>query len=408
MVNKAKIDEEIDINTPHISAWLTIFLACACGLTVANIYYAQPIIGPISTELNLSQATSGLIVTLTQIGYGMGLLLVVPLGDLFENRRLAISILCIGAAGLLIFALANSAVILLVASFLVGLGSVTVQILVPYAAGLSPVATRGRVVGNVMSGLMLGIMLARPVSSLITNFSTWRTVFFVSFTVMLGLALLLRMVLPVREMKVKMQYSQMLASMAQLVRKTPALRRRALYHACLFGAFSLFWTTTPLVLAGPEFRLTQKGIALFALSGVAGAIAAPIVGRIADRGWIRSATAIAMIMGIASFAITHIVSLGSSVSLTMFVLAGIILDFAVSANLVLGQRVIFGLSPEFRSRLNGLYMSTFFCGGAIGSALGAWVYAYHGWGGASTIGITFGSIALAYFLTELVPVAEAK
>lgn len=407
VITKTKIDEALDTHTPSISVWLTLLLACACGLTAANIYYAQPIVGPISAELNLSQATAGLIVTLTQIGYGMGLLLVVPLGDLFENRRLAVSILCIGAIGLLISALANSAVLLLAASFLVGLGSVTVQILVPYAASLSSEAKRGRVVGNVMSGLLLGIMLARPVSSLITNFSTWRTVFYVSFIVMLGLALLLRMVLPAREIKVKIRYSQMLASMAQLVRNTPALRRRALYHACMFGAFSLFWTTTPLLLAGPEFGMTQKGIALFALAGVAGAIAAPIVGRIADR-WIRLATALAMIMGIAAFAITHIFLLGSSVSLTMFVLAGIILDFAVSANLVLGQRVIFGLSPEFRSRLNGLYMTTFFCGGAIGSALGAWVYTYYGWVGASTVGITFGVIALVYFLTERVPVAEAE
>jgi predicted MFS family arabinose efflux permease len=207
------------------------------------------------------------------------------------------------------------------------------------------------------------------------------------------------MVLPAREMKANMRYSQMLASMARLVRSTPELRRRALYHACMFGSFSLFWTTTPLLLAGPEFGMTHKGISLFALAGVAGAIAAPIVGRIAD-DWIRPATAIAMLMGITAFAITHIFSLGSSVSLTMFVLAGIILDFAVSANLVLGQRVIFALSPEFRSRLNGLYMATFFCGGAVGSALGAWVYTYHGWSGASTAGIAFLVVALVYFMTE--------
>jgi predicted MFS family arabinose efflux permease len=283
---------------------------------------------------------------------------------------------------------------------MVGLGSVTVQILVPYAAHLSSAATRGRVVGNVMSGLMMGIMLARPVASLITNFSTWRMVFFWSFAVMLALAFVLRFALPLRPATAKMRYGQLLASMVKLVRTTPALRRRALYHACMFGAFSLFWTTIPLVLMGPEFGLTQKGVALFALAGVAGAIAAPIAGGIADRGWVRPATAAAMVMAIAAFAMTHIAALGSSLSLALFVLAGIVLDFAVSANLVLGQRVIFALAPEFRARLNGLYMTTFFCGGAIGSALGGWMLARYGWDGASLAGIAFGALALGYFATE--------
>lgn len=324
-----------------MSKRLMTLLACACGLIAANIYYAQPLIGPISSELNLPKEAGGLIVTLTQIGYGAGLLLVVPLGDLFENRRLAISILVIGAFGLLISGIASSAAPFLAAALMVGLGSVTVQILVPYAAHLSPEATRGRVVGNVMSGLMMGIMLARPLASLITNFSSWRVVFFFSCAIMIGLTLILRSALPLRPVTAKMSYGKMLASMAHLVRTTPALRRRALYHACMFGAFSLFWTITPLLLMGPAFGFSQRGIALFALAGVAGAVAAPIAGRIADRGWIRSATAAAMMMAVAVFAMTHIAVLGSNLSLALFVLAGIILDFAVSANLVLGQRVIF-------------------------------------------------------------------
>jgi len=384
----------------EISPWLILLLACACGLIAANIYYAQPLVGPISQELRLSEQSSGLIVTLTQIGYGAGLLLVVPLADLFENRRLAITILAIGAAGLLASGLVTSTTPFLAAALLVGLGSVTVQILVPYAAHLSPEATRGQVVGNVMSGLMLGIMLARPVASLITHFATWRTVFLVSFVAMLALMLTLRLALPKRTVTAKMGYQQMLMSMLQLVRTTPALRRRALYQACMFGAFSLFWTTTPLLLASPTFGLSQKGIALFALAGVAGAIAAPIAGRVADRGWIRPATALAMIMAIAAFAITHIGTQGTSLSLALFVVAGIVLDFAVSANLVLGQRIIFSLAPEIRGRLNGLYMSTFFCGGAIGSASGGWSFAHYGWLGTSVVGTAFGLIALAYFLTD--------
>lgn len=396
----ARPDVHGGTSTKGMSTWLTVLLACACGLIVANIYYAQPLIGPISKDLNLSEQSAGLIVTLTQIGYGLGLLLVVPLADLFENRRLSLTILAAGAGGLLISGLVTSVVPFLAAAFLIGLGSVTVQILVPYAAHLSPEASRGRVLGNIMSGLMLGMMLARPAASLITYFSNWRVVFFVSFAVMVVLASVLRLALPVRTTTAKLGYIQMLVSMVHLVRTTPALRRRALYHAYMFGAFSLFWTTAPLLLAGPEFKLTQKGIALVALAGVAGAIAAPIAGRVADRGWTRPATGAAILTAIVAFLMTHIGALGSSLSLVMIVLAGIVLDFAVSANLVLGQRVIFSLGPEIRGRLNGLYMATFFCCGAIGSALGGWLYAGYGWVGASGAGIAAGAAAMAYFLTE--------
>ncbi|MBJ9993762.1 MFS transporter [Pseudomonas sp. S33] len=383
-----------------ISTWITVLLACACGLIAANIYYAQPLIGPISAELNLSEEATALIITLTQIGYGIGLLFVVPLGDLFENRRLALTILAIGAVGLLTSGIVTSLEALLVGALLIGLGSVTVQILVPYAAHLSSEADRGKVVGNIMSGLMLGVMLARPAASLITYLSNWRMVFFVSSAVILALALVLRVALPTRPVVVKIPYHQILVSMIHLMRTTPALQRRALYHACLFGAFSLFWSTTPLLLASPAFGLSQKGIALFALAGAAGAVSAPIAGRIADRGWIRGATAAAIMMAIAAFAMTHIGTPGSTLSLVMLLLAAIVLDFAVAANLVLGQRVIFSLAPAIRGRLNGLYMATFFCGGAIGSALGGWMYAHYGWPGASATGAASGLLALAYFLTE--------
>ncbi len=188
--------------------------------------------------------------------------------------------------------------------------------------------------------------------------------------------------------------------MAQLVHTTPVLRRRALYQACLFASFSLFWTVTPLLLAGPAFRLSQTGIGLFALAGVAGAIAAPIAGRLADRGWTRAATALAMAAVAVAFVLTWLGAAGSPAALTLLVVAAIVLDFGVSANLVLGQRAIFALGAEQRGRLNGIYMATFFAGGAIGSALGGWTFAYGGWALASSIGIAFPIAALAYFATE--------
>lgn len=385
---------------PPMSTRLTGILAVACGLIAANIYYAQPLAGPIGAAVGLPSGATGLIVTLTQIGYGAGLLLVVPLGDLVENRRLVLGVIAIAALALFGAALASSPLPLLAASLAIGVGSVAVQILVPYAAHLAPEAVRGRVVGNVMGGLMLGIMLARPAASLVAALSSWPVVFVLSAAMMVVLAIVLRKVLPRRVPHAQLSYRQLLTSMAQLVHTTPVLRRRALYQACLFASFSLFWTVTPLLLAGPAFRLSQTGIGLFALAGVAGAIAAPIAGRLADRGWTRAATALAMAAVAVAFVLTWLGAAGSPAALTLLVVAAIVLDFGVSANLVLGQRAIFALGAEQRGRLNGIYMATFFAGGAIGSALGGWTFAYGGWALASSIGIAFPIAALAYFATE--------
>lgn len=170
-----------------------------------------------------------------------------------------------------------------------------------------------------------------------------------------------------------------------------ALRERAGYQAVMFGTFSLFWTTVPLLLTSDVFGLTQKGVAFFALAGVAGAIAAPLAGRIADRGWITSATLAAMALAIVAFFITILASLGSILSLALFVAAAVMLDFAVAMNLVIGQRVLFALAPEIRGRLNGLYMAIFFCGGALGSAAGSYLFTRYAWVGAA--GVAIGAIA---------------
>ncbi len=379
--------------------WLGLLLATACGLIAANIYYTQPLVGPISAALHLSPRAAGLIATMAQVGYGVGLLLVVPLCDLFENRRLVILILCVAVLALLGAAITTSAAAFLAAAALIGLGSVAVQILVPYAAHLAPDASRGRVVGNVMSGLMLGIMLARPAASLVTEALSWRAVFVISSALMAGLAVVLWVTLPRRQPAPGLSYGSLLASMARLVRHTPILRRRAIYQACLFGAFSLFWTAVPLQLAS-RYHLSQNGIALFALVGVSGAIAAPLAGRMADQGWSKPVTALAM----SSVGVALLLGLlGSSASgpgLLILAAAAILLDFGVAANGVLGQRAIYALDAAARGRLNGLYMATFFGGGAIGSALGGWSFAEGSWPLTMAIGLLLPVIALAYFLTE--------
>ena len=381
---------------------MTVLLAATCGLIVANLYYAQPLAGPIGAALGLSHAGAGLIVTMTQLGYGAGLLFIVPLGDLVENRRLILAVTALATLALFAAALAPTAGAFLLASLFIGIGSVAVQILVPFAAHLAPEAKRGQVVGNVMSGLMLGIMLSRPVASFIAEASSWHVVFFASTAVMVVLMAVLVRALPSRVPRHRLGYGALLASMLHLARTVPVLRRRALYQFCLFGAFSLFWTTTPLLLAGPLYRLSQFGIALFALAGVAGAVAAPLAGRVADRGWIRPASGIAMVTVAAGFGITHIAAPGSTLALGLLVAGAVVVDFGVTANLVLGQRAIFSLGAEYRARLNGLFMAFFFVGGACGSAAGGWAYAQGGWPLASAIGGALPLLALILWLTEAI------
>ena len=390
----------LEVDGRAVPSWIILLLAGACGLIVANIYYAQPLAGPIGAELGLSPQATGLIVTMTQIGYAAGLLLLVPLGDLVENRRLVVAVIALGMVSLAGAAVARSAAPFLAATLLIGIGSVAVQILVPYAAHLAPEAIRGRVVGTVMSGLLLGIMLARPVASLITHLSSWRVVFVLSAVAMAATAALLARMLPERHPGGNIGYGKLLVSMLTLMVTQPILRRRALVHACLFAAFSVFWTTVPLLLAGPVYRLNQAGIAIFAFAGVAGAVAAPIAGRLADRGHSRAVGFCAMAAAAIAFLAMQVGTRGGIAGLLVLALAGIVLDAGVSANLVVSQRAIFSLGAEYRSRLNGLFLATFFFGGALGSGLGAWIYAQAGWDATVWLGFALPVVAALYFATE--------
>lgn len=384
----------------NIPSWLTFLLATACGIIVANLYYAQPLVGVISSSIGLSANSSGFIVTLTQIGYVVGLLFIVPLGDILENRKLVVSSLLITAVSLIITALSKQTWLFLAASFVIGLGSVATQVLVPFASYLASDSSRGRVVGNVMSGLLLGIMLSRPLSSLVADFFGWHAIFILSAIAIIILAIVLAKVLPTRKPSTDTHYLALLYSMWHLLRTTPILRRRAAYHACVFASFSLFWTTVPQLLTSSMFHFSQKEVALFALVGVAGAVAAPIAGRIADRGFTRPVTGIALLTVVISLLLPLIIQTSSPIGIAVLVVSSLLLDAGVSANLVLGQREIFSLSPEIRSRLNGLFMAIFFFGGAIGSAIGGWAYAEGGWSIALWVGIKFPIISLLYFTTE--------
>ena len=379
--------------------WMTFLLAASCGLLAANIYYAQPLIGLIAPAIGLDEKAASLIVTFTQCGYCVGLALLVPLGDLVENRRLVVATLCCASLALLLAAIAPTGAVFLFACLMIGLCSVAAQMLVPIAAHLAPDASRGRMVGNVMSGLLAGIMLARPVSSLIANSFGWRAVFFASAAVIAALAVIMRALLPQRRPDVDHHYFALIGSLWTLFRDTPILRRRAAYQAFLFAGFSLFWTAAPLELASPTFDLSQRGIGLFALAGAAGAIVAPIAGRLGDRGWTQMVTGLSIATVALSFLLAQFGGAGSMVAM---VAAGLLVDGAVQANQVVGQRAIYALGAQARSRLNGLYVALFFAGGAAGSAVASLVFALGGWSSVSWLGFAFPLAALALFAREFI------
>jgi predicted MFS family arabinose efflux permease len=344
---------------------LAVLFAFCCGAIVANIYYAQPIIGLIAPDIGLSSTLASFIVSLTQIGYALGLFFLVPLGDLLENRKLMITTTGVAILSLLSAAFAQTPNLFLLASLLVGFSSVAVQILIPLAAHLAPEETRGRVVGSIMGGLLLGILLARPASSLIADHFGWRAVFGTAAVVMLVISAVLATTIPKHQPAHNASYGQLLKSLWTLLRKQPVLRQRAFYQACMFATFSLFWTAVPLELAG-HYGLSQSQIAIFALVGAIGAIAAPIAGRLADAGHTRVASLCAMLFAALSFLPSLITPTYAVIGMAV---TGIVLDFCVQMNMVLGQRSVYALDARSRSRLNALYMISIFIGGATGSVI---------------------------------------
>lgn len=380
-------------------AGLVTLFAVATGAIAANLYYSQPLVEMIAPALHLPKPVASLLVTLTQLGYAVGLLFLVPLGDLLENRALAVRLTGATVIALAIAAVSPDWEVFLASALLVGIGSCAVQVLVPMAASLTPAPVRGRVIGNVMAGLLFGILLARPLASLIAYVAGWRTVFAVSAVFMALLAVLLRARLPRVAPKADHSYGSLIASLLRLYKTEPTLRRRAAYQCAAFAAFSLYWTAAPLLLIS-EFGFTQRGIAVFALVGAAGAISAPLAGRFADAGYCRSGSALSLLLVIVSFGLSALGAAEHSVA--VLALAGVALDFGVQANNVFSQRTIYALAPELRARLNGAYMAVFFAGGAAGSAMASPLLLSGGWPLVATVGAILPALALVWLgLNEL-------
>jgi len=374
-----------------MSRGLIALFAIATGQAVASNYLAQPLLDTISHELRVSSGVAGLIVTTAQAGYAAGLILLLPLGDLFERRRLITSLAVVAAAGLAAAALAPSVGFFMAAAGLVGFTSVMAQILVPFAATLSADEERGRVVGTVMRGLLLGILLARTVSGVVAEAAGWRTVYWLAAVLMLVQATVLWLKLPTYRQHVGLSYPRLLRSVLGIARAEPVLRLRAVYGALSFAAFSVLWTTLAFLLSGPPYGYHEGTIGLFGLVGAAGALTATVVGRFTDRGWSRRLTGVSALLLLAGYLLLW---LGGS-SLAALLAGVVVLDIGSNGVHITNQSEIYRLQPQARSRINAFYMTACFVGAAAGSAAAAFVYSVSGWSGTCALGIAIGLAALA-------------
>lgn len=394
-------------SAPRSLRLVMLVLAFACGASVANLYYAQPLLAPIGAAFGVATGTAALVVTLTQVGYAIGLAFLLPLGDLRENRALASRTLLATAAALTVAALAPDFALFLIAIALVGVTSVVAQVLVPLAAHLAPEETRGRYVGQVTGGLLFGIMLARSVSSLAAAAWGWRSIYGISAVVMLLTAIALVRLLPRRKPEHTASYPQLVGSSLTLARTEPVLRRRSLARtepvlrrrsiaqALMFGAFTAYWTAIADELTR-RHGLGQTGIAVFALVGAAGAASAPIAGRLGDRGHAVAGRGLATALGVAALLLA---ALGAA-SLALLVVSAILLDFAVQSNHVLSLRDVYALRPEARARMNSVYMTAVFAGGAVASAVTGAILPHGGWTGVALFAAALAAAAAIVWLTE--------
>ncbi|PRZ43120.1 putative MFS family arabinose efflux permease [Antricoccus suffuscus] len=371
-------------------------MALASGMVVANSYYAQPVVGTIAESLHASTQSVGLVVTASQIGYAVGLALLVPLGDLLERRRLLVTLLTGTTVCLIGMALSPNWQMLGVAALMVGVSSVVGQVLVPLAATLARADERGRVIGNVMTGLLLGILLSRVVAGLVAQVAGWRAVFWLAAGLMVATAVMLRRELPVVPPSTQLPYRALLRSVLRLVADEPVLRRRMTYGALTYVSFGVFWTSVGFLLAGPDYRWSDASIGLFTLVGVAGALAAKFAGALADRGYARIQTGAfvaitALSFGLLAIGRHHVIALGVGVAL---------LDLGIQGTHISNQSLFYRLRPDARSRLNTAYMTTYFAAGSLGSALSAVTYVGYGWAGVCVLGAVFPTVGTLLWIIE--------
>ena len=389
-----------------ISRRLVMLLAFTTGAAVANMYYAQPLLHTLGHAFGVGTATTGLLVTIGQIGYVIGLALLVPLGDLVERRNLISVSLTALAAGQAMSAIAPSLAVFATAVLLVGVATFVGQVIVPLSSQLAAPHERGRVVGTVMSGLLLGVLLSRTLSGLIAGLFGWRVVFGFAAVAMLILAAVLRRTLPRIEPTSNLRYTAALRSVLELIRTEAVLRQRMVLGGCAFGAFSILWTSIAFLLSGvhgSHFHYGNATIGLFGLAGVAGAGAAQLAGRLADRGHIAATTTAALILTLVSWLL---LDLGAG-SVIVLIIGIMVLDLGVQGTQISNQSAIYRLHADARSRITTAYMSAYFLGGVLCSSVTGALYASRGWSAVCVFGGLVSLVGLAAWLATAPRLAVA-
>ncbi|ODB36091.1 transporter [Pseudomonas mosselii] len=378
------------MTAPTLGRALILLMATATGLAVASNYYAQPLLHSIAQQFGLSTASAGTIVIAAQLSYGAGLLLLAPLGDLFEQRRLIVTMVLIATAGLVVSACAPSLPWLLLGTALTGLFSVVAQVLVPMAAALSAPEQRGRAVGTLMSGLLLGILLARTAAGFMAELGGWRSIYVLAAVLMAISALALYRSLPQHHSHAGLKYPALIGSVFRLFVEEPVLRLRSLLGLLAFSLFALFWTPLAFLLSNAPYHYSDAVIGLFGLAGAIGALAANWAGRLADRGKGPLGTTVGLVALLLSW-----VPLGFAQQSLVALLVGVLLlDLAVQLVHVSNQNAVIVLRPEARTRLNAGYITCYFIGGALGSLLGTQLFEVRGWDGIVVAGLVIGALAL--------------
>jgi len=387
-------------NTPcrGLSRIATLIFAVAAGLSVANIYFAQPLLASMAQDFGIAPAAIGLVVTLTQVGYGLGLIFIVPLGDLIDRRRLIVGQGVLSVIALVIVATARTKVILLVGLATMGLFAVVVQVLVAFAATLATPAERGKAVGMVTSGIVIGILAARFISGFLADLGGWRAVYLTSAILTAAMVGLLIRVLPRQPSPENTDgYIATLRSIPVLFLRDRILLVRGLLALLIFATFSTFWTALVLPLSTPPFSYSHSQIGLFGLVGMAGALAANGAGRLADRGFGPWTSGVSLALLLASWGLIALLP----VSLPLLLAGVVVLDLAVQAVHVTNQSIIFERHPEAGSRLVGGYMVFYSIGSALGAITSTMAYAQAGWSGVSMLGAAFSAAALLFWGTTL-------
>jgi len=379
---------------------LVLLMAIAAGMTVANLYYGQPLLEELSRFFRVSHSTIGIAAMLIQVGYALGLLFLVPLADIRERRSLIITVLLCSIAALLLVSFSSGIGLFLFASLLLGTTSIVPQLLVPFAAQLAPPHERGKAIGNVMSGLLIGILLSRTLSGAVGSALGWQAVYRLAALMIVLLAISFGLLLPRSHPASAMGYSALMRSLGALLRSQPVLREASLVGAMMFGAFSAFWTTLSFLLKSPPFNLGAQVAGLFGLVGVAGALTASVVGRVTDRISPRFTLTIAILVSVLSY--VWFWAFGHKIA--GLVAGVIVLDIGIQSGHISNQARIYALDPAARNRINAVYMVTSFAGGALGSVLGSFSWGLAGWKGVCEVGIAFLAVAAAVHVTTMSPV----